>query len=88
MTDEIEVLTAAEVPNNPHARRIGRIYPFPGMEVGHAFMLPSVHRGAGCAPNSPSPRVACAASVYGQRHGVKFSCIRQTCGGVRVERIA
>jgi hypothetical protein len=52
-----------------------RVYPFPSMEVGDSF---SIDR---------KEKVAAAASVFGKRHGVKFS-LRRTGNGYRVWRVA
>ena len=52
------------------------LYPFPAMEVGDSFIVP-----VGCVP-----AVRGAATVYGKRHNVKFTC-RKTSNGGRVWRI-
>lgn len=60
----------------PVPRVSGRaVYPFPLMEVGDSFSIDG------------KERVAAAASVFGKRHGVKFS-LRKDGEGYRVWRVA
>ncbi len=62
-------------------------YPFGEMEVGQSFFVAPDNRAA-VRKNSTSSRVAAAASYYGKRHGKKFTCQKQPCGGYRVWRVS
>jgi hypothetical protein len=75
---EIEKNVPVEMPEN---RGRKRLYPFPDMEIGDSFF----------AEGKTIELLTTNASIYGTRHGKKFSCkSTESMGqkGVRVWRIA
>lgn len=84
-----EVKPGKDIPNKATSARRGPkcTYPFNKMKVGDAFLCPP-DSIATIESRSGQPRVAAAAYSYGKAHGMKFQCLKQAGGSIRVERIA